>query len=710
MKLGTLFVVAMAGIVCVGVALAMTISRSAQDIENHLARQATQSYATVLTLLRTHYASEIAQGANDRDLILDKDYHGKTHTVPHTMTFILGLTEKVRQTNERLQFRFFTQNPFYDRQTAYPADDFEKAAYQAFTNPDIDEFFRIEDGMFRYAQPLRMNEGCVGCHNSHPDSPVKDWQIGDLRGAQSIALPTSSVSVWSQAQLRWPIWIMLALFAVVAGLVFVGLLMFRKVMVEKLRAQEIEFENSKLEREKSIFQSLAMTDTLTGLKSRFALSDTLAGWIGDNEAPRENSEFALFLVDLDNFKTINDTYGHFFGDRILCGISDRLRSISSQPDLLARLSGDEFAVVLRGPVSYRRATDFGLRLISELSQEMDVTGIQVKPGASVGIARYPAEGETVDELLANADRALRYAKTLQTGCYVFDQSLMQNTRRFKQLRSKLKQALKDDALSVHYQPKVCLGSGAVAGFEALVRWNDAELGLVAPDELLYVAESSGLIHEVSQFVFRRAAIDQSSWMAAGLPLVDVAVNVHPLQLKSEDRLRAQISEFLSRGIPAQAITLEITENCVLGRGTQKVQVLLEGLAKEGFRISLDDFGTGFASLTHLKSLPVNEIKIDRSFVNEIVSSSADISIVRSVLELSKLIDAEVVAEGIENTQQLEILRQLECEIAQGYYFMPAVTSEVATRLLQVKHPFADKLDRPDTDATDNLLFLNAEAG
>jgi diguanylate cyclase (GGDEF)-like protein len=405
----------------------------------------------------------------------------------------------------------------------------------------------------------------------------------------------------------------------------------------------------------------ATHDTLTGLSNRAELHEHGARALAN--AARDGSLAALMLIDLDRFKEVNDTMGHEQGDRLLVDVAERLRQLLRGDDILARLGGDEFAVLANVP--HRGAVgEVATRLHRALALPFDVGGVAIELGASIGIALQPDHGEDVSTLLRHADVAMYEAK--RSGSHIETYSTERDPYSAERLKllGELRHALDHDELVLHFQPKVALSSGSVIGVEALVRWQHPERGLLGPHEFLGLAERTGLIGDITRWVLDAATRQCATWRRSGIEL-PVAVNLAAANIV-DTTLPESVAHILQRWeVPGRLLECEISEDTVMG-DPRRAGDVLERLRELGVRLSLDDFGTGHSSLSYLKRLPLDEVKIDRSFVIGMADDPSDAAIVRSTIDLARHLGLEVVAEGVETTEVLDVLAALQCDVAQGF--------------------------------------------
>jgi diguanylate cyclase (GGDEF)-like protein len=379
-------------------------------------------------------------------------------------------------------------------------------------------------------------------------------------------------------------------------------------------------------------------------------------------------------LDLDQFKEINDTIGHHYSEEMLREVAARLADQRRGDDLLARLGGDEFAILL-SPCGSERAEETAANIIKSIKRPLTLKGLQVQVGPSIGIARYPDDSTDTGKLLQKAEIAMYQAKTLRRGWTWYSQYDDRFSVRRLRLLGELPRALSKEELVVYYQPKIDLTIGTVVGVEALVRWQHPDLGMIAPDEFIELTEVSGLVTELTRQVLTRSVQQLTIWDEAGIHL-DVAVNLSVRDFHDEGLVSFIVEALQTHNVAPERLMLEITESQVVDDVELATEVLLE-LSSLGIKTSIDDFGTGYSSLTHLRQLPVAEIKIDRSFVGQMATNHNDAVIVRSIVELGHNLDLEVVAEGVEDEWTLDNLRALGCDRAQGYFFQrPVPGSEI----------------------------------
>jgi diguanylate cyclase (GGDEF)-like protein len=408
----------------------------------------------------------------------------------------------------------------------------------------------------------------------------------------------------------------------------------------------------------SRMQQLALVDALTGLANRAQLRDRLQLAL---DAARQRPA-ALLCLNMDHFKRVNDMFGHATGDLVLREAAARLRRLARAGDLVARCGGDEFAVLLERVGDEDDARRFGERVVAELARGYACAAGPIAGGASAGLVAIPAHGRTVDELLANADLALGAAKAAGRGrCEVFQADMGERLRLRMALERDLRQAVARDELRLHWQPQVDTAGWRVVGCEALLRWQHRELGLVPPGSFIPLAEETGLIVELGDWVMAQAC----RVGARRLPGLMVAVNVSPIQVVRDDFVQMVRRALGASGLSAQRLEIEITESLFID-ASPKALANLETLRRMGVRVALDDFGTGYSSLAYLRQFPFDTLKIDRAFVRELVTQHDARAIVRSIVELASALGMGTVAEGVEEPAQYELLRRAGCSGVQGF--------------------------------------------
>jgi len=420
---------------------------------------------------------------------------------------------------------------------------------------------------------------------------------------------------------------------------------------------------------------LAHHDPLTSLPNRLAMDTHLAESLA--AAARAGTRLALLIIDLDNFKTVNDSLGHHAGDRLLREIARRLQGLLAGPARLFRLGGDEFVVVLGDVANPEAVVELAQRVMLAVSEPCAVEGHQLHTSPSIGISLYPTDGEQPETLVRNADTAMYYAKANGRNNYQFFAEPMNAAANKRlHLESELWDALADNQLLLHYQPQVDLESGRVVGVEALVRWQHPQRGMIGPDDFIPVAEECGLILPLGHWVLLTACRQARAWLDEGIDIGEIAVNISALQFRQPEFSQSVHAILLETGLPAERLELELTESTIM-HGADNSVITLAELKRMGVKLAIDDFGTGYSSLAYLRRFPVDRLKIDRAFVADVESDSDAASLVASIISLGHSLGLKLVAEGVENSAQADFLRARECQRVQGFHFFrPTVAAEV----------------------------------
>ena len=407
----------------------------------------------------------------------------------------------------------------------------------------------------------------------------------------------------------------------------------------------------------------ALHDSLTGLPNRELLADRFGQALrADNRA---GTRTGLLVIALDRFKEVNDTFGYRCGDELLRQVGPRLAGVLQEVDTVARLGGDAFAVLLPNIGSASDVTTAGFKLAAALQIPFHVEGVDLDVEASIGVVISGEHGQDATTLLQHADIAIDVAKTQTQAVFAYDPAVDGHTPSKLALLGDLRRALERDELVLHYQPKVRLSNGDVVGVEALVRWQHPERGLVFPDDFIPMAEHSALIGPLTQHVLDTALAQARAWIDSGRPL-PIAVNLSVRNLLDQ-HLADQVAQLLvTHGVPAELLELEVTKSAIMTEPVRARQ-MLEQLSALGVRISIDDFGAGYTSLSQLTTLPVSELKIDRSFVMTMITNPGNAMIVQSIIDLGHNLGLTLVAEGVETEQALTALAGLRCDVAQGYH-------------------------------------------
>jgi diguanylate cyclase (GGDEF)-like protein len=543
-------------------------------------------------------------------------------------------------------------------------DAWEQAALESFID-ESDEVTEITaiDGMpyLRLMKPMMTRSGCLLCHGH------QGYEVGNIRGGVGVAVPMKpyldvvSGRKINTAILLGGVWVF--------GLTGIGLFGYRGLhRVEERRSYEEQI------------WAQANYDKLTGLANRNLFMDRMEQALA--HAQREGTKLVLLFIDLDRFKNVNDTRGHNFGDALLAEAGQRIKLRMREADTVARLGGDEFTVVLNDLNKVESAALVATKLINAFNDPFDIDGHQVHVSASVGLTVYPDDGADLVTLMKNADSAMYQAKEEGRGRFsFFTQQMNLKAQRRIRLETELRDAVAKAQLHLEYQPLVCLGTGRILGAEALLRWQHPDLGNVAPDEFIPIAEDSGLILPIGDWVLDQAVIALSAWKANDLGLERLSINVSAVQWHSKEFQRRFMQRIKALKLGEGELTIELTESVFLGHETG-LEMQMERLRELGLGLSVDDFGTGYSSLSYLKRLPVSEIKIDRSFVRDLLVDPDDETLCKTIISMGHNLGLQVIAEGVESAEQLSYLKELGCDLAQGYHIGRPMTEEVLAQYLE----------------------------
>jgi diguanylate cyclase (GGDEF)-like protein/PAS domain S-box-containing protein len=441
----------------------------------------------------------------------------------------------------------------------------------------------------------------------------------------------------------------------------------------KLKNTEIELE------------FLAHHDPLTKLPNRRLLLSRIQHCI--DKAERDDKQLAVLMLDLDRFKDINDSFGHLVGDQLLQQVAERLKSILRGADTIARLGGDEFTILLEDINQPEAAGWVAIEIIDQFKAAWQlVGGIEVRIGVSVGIALYPTHGNSPEVLMQQADIAMYKAKNEGRNCFkYFSEELTRIARERMDIEVRLRQAIDNNELRVYFQPQVNIADGRIVGAEALVRWHTASGVVIPPMSFIPIAEESGLISVIGAWVLKETCRIGQRWQNAGMPELRLAVNVSPNQFLYCDIFETVAETLTETGFPAHCLELEITESTLMMRESKAIEILAQ-LHLLGIHLAIDDFGTGYSSLAYLKLFPVDVLKIDKSFIDNIPASSDDMEIAATIIAMAKTLRMKVLAEGVETALQLDFLKENNCDIYQGYLTSKPLPVEDFERFLKTYKP------------------------
>ena len=466
--------------------------------------------------------------------------------------------------------------------------------------------------------------------------------------------------------------------------------------VVETRTQGLEAANKQL-------RHLASHDALTGLPNRVLLDDRLAQAVA--HAERDGHIFAVAMFDLDRFKIVNDSFGHRAGDELIKEVAHRIAGIARSTDTVGRLGGDEFLFIMDRLAKREDAEHIARRAVAALQVPIRLGGIDIHTSSSIGIAVFPADGNTFETLIANADAAMYCAKQRgRNNIQSYAPGMNSVTQEKVKLESDLHEALALRQFELHYQPKVDTATGGIHGVEALVRWRHPQRGLVPPGEFIPLAEACGLIDSIGAWVVHEACRQARAWQLEGLPPLRIAVNLSAFQFRHGNLLQMIREALQAADLEPRFLEVEITESALMSDPEESVTIL-EALSRMGVVVSVDDFGTGYSSMSYLRRFPIDKLKIDRGFIAELISRADDASIVEAIVSLAHSLHLKVVAEGVETQEQLALLKRLGCDQYQGFCFSPAVPAANFATLLRESQLKSDSNLDPASDRTHSKLAV-----
>ena len=501
----------------------------------------------------------------------------------------------------------------------------------------------------RFGASLVMGCAIVGMH--YTGMAAAQFPVGSVCGAADVGIDSK--------------WLVVLVILVTLAVCAIALITSMLDVRTSLLANSLDRANSEL-------VQLALHDNLTRLPNRILLNDRLTQAI--QKATRQKSHFAVLFMDLDGFKAVNDGCGHHTGDELLVEVARRITHAKRGEDTVARLGGDEFVLLIEAGEPEAAAV-LAQRLVEAIKAPYVLGRQTVHVSASIGIAIFPDDGRTDHDLMVAADAAMYHAKEQgRDGYCFFEKAMNVNAHLQLQMQQDLRRAIDQHEFVLHYQPKLVAPDGPITGVEALLRWNRPDVGLVPPDRFLPLAERSGLIVPIGNWVINEACRQMAEWHALGHGTWSIAVNLSTVQLANSGLVEVVRTALESNGLPPRFLTLEVTESTAM-RDADASLVVLEQLSALGVSISIDDFGTGYSSLLYLKRLPANELKIDRGFITELALGNDDAAIVSAIIALGKTLGLKIVAEGVETAEQQEMLTELGCNILQGYLLGKPMTAQ-----------------------------------
>jgi diguanylate cyclase (GGDEF)-like protein len=565
------------------------------------------------------------------------------------------------------------------------ANDFELGMIQYFKkNPEeTDKFIQKED-VYHYTKPLLIKQSCLRCHGKREDAlpsirdkyeNAYDYKVGEIRGLLNIKIKERDFFAAMYSDFTETL--------ISAILLYIIFLIIIYILIQKMRAKEEQYTKQletdiatkiyEIKKQKDILYDQAHHDALTGLPNRVLFNDRLEH--GIEQAKRHKTDIALFFIDLDHFKQINDSLGHPIGDRVLVVVTERLKAKIRKEDTLARLGGDEFTIIIEDMKDIQDVSMLAKKILEVLQQPVYIEGHTLYISCSIGISLYPQDDTDANNLIKYADAAMYKAKELGRNNFQFYSSEM-TTLALERIimETNLRQALKKEEFLIYYQSQVDAISGKLIGLEALIRWQHPVLGLVLPVKFISLAEETGLIVEMDRWVMKTAMKQITKWYQEGLEPGTLAINLSMRELRSDDFIQILQESMEAIGFKPEWLELEITEGQVMINPEEAI-IKLEQISNMGIKIVIDDFGTGYSSLAYLKRLPVDKLKIDQSFVKGVPDDKEDVAIVKAIIALAKSLGLDLIAEGVETDAQKEFLLESGCENMQGYYYCKPMPSD-----------------------------------
>ncbi|MDH5570515.1 MAG: EAL domain-containing protein [Gammaproteobacteria bacterium] len=451
---------------------------------------------------------------------------------------------------------------------------------------------------------------------------------------------------------------------------FIGTYGIARDITERVEAEEI-------------IRFQAYHDMLTRLPNRTLLKDRLNQAI--TYAKRNKRKLAVMFLDLDRFKVVNDTLGHIIGDQLLQAVSVRLKKCLREGDTLARIGGDEFTLLLPEVHGKKDSALIAQKIINALKKPFTIDAHEFYISTSIGIAHYPDDGISMDTLIKHADIAMYHVKgNGKDGYQFYTDDMNEIYNNHMSLENDMRRALENDQFKIHYQPQVNIETDEIFAMEALIRWEHPQRGIISPCDFISLAEETGLIQPIGEWVLKNACMELKRWRDAGLTTIRIAINLSSCQLSQRDIVTTIIDVLEENNIPGDMLEIEITEN-VLMKDIENAVIKLKQLSKHGIKIAIDDFGTGYSSLSYLKKLPIDTLKIDRSFIHDMQNSEEDSSIIKAIIAMAKGLNLNIISEGVETEEQLQQLREWRCKNMQGFLFSKPITDKAAIDLLKSSH-------------------------
>jgi len=564
------------------------------------------------------------------------------------------------------------------------ANDFELEMIQYFKdNPEDTDNFIQKEKVFYYTKPLLIKQSCLQCHGKREDAipsirekyeNAYDYKLGEIRGLLNIKIKERDFFAAMYSDFTETL--------IAAIFLYIIFLIIIYILIKQVRAKEEQYtkqleadiatKTHEIKKQKDVLYDQAHHDALTGLPNRVLFNDRLEH--GIEQAKRHKTEIALFFIDLDHFKQINDSLGHPIGDRVLVAVTERLKAKIRKEDTLARLGGDEFTIIIEDIKEIEDISLLAQKILNVLIQPIHVEGHTLYISCSIGISLYPRDDTNADNLIKYADTAMYRAKEEGRNNFQFYAAEMTAIALKRVImETNLRQALKKEEFILYYQVQMDANSDKLTGVEALIRWQHSVEGLILPEKFISLAEETGLIIEIDQWVMKTAMKQMVKWYQEGLEPGVLALNLSMRQLRHVDLIQTLQENMRATNFKPEWLEFEVTEGQVMKKPEESI-IKLQQISDMGIKVVIDDFGTGYSSLAYLKRLPVDKLKIDQSFVRGVPADKEDAAIIKAIIALAKSLSLELIAEGVETEAQKEFLVECGCEHLQGYYYckpMPA---------------------------------------
>jgi len=590
--------------------------------------------------------------------------------------------ELSRMQKNKIIMRTVSDKP---RNISNQANKLEKEMIEYFqTHPDKYDRAIQKDGHHYYFRSLRITDTCLKCHSERSKAPeyirkhydkAYGYKLGEVRGMISIKMQNDKNLKAVDSTIIYVATLSFMFYLLAMAVIY--RLWSNAVSLEKKYTERLESDLAKnlseINKQKEILYLQAHYDSLTGLPNRLLLTDRLEHAVGN--ARREDSQLAVLFVDIDRFKLINDTIGHHAGDELLVKVSQEIKGAIRQSDTLGRLSGDELIIIQENISEPKDAYDLALKIQELFKKPFDIVGQELFLSCSIGISIFPKDAQDSANIIKHADAAMYSAKQAGRGQIQFySPDMTEAAYRRVLMSSEIRKALNENQFKAFFQPQIDIANCRMHGMEALVRWIHPEKGLLSTNHFLSIAKETGLIADIDRWMAENAMKQFVEWLAKGYDIGKLSLNLSMSNLRNKDFIETLDSIIRQTGLDPERLIMEVTESQVMEEPEESTEKL-EKLREMGIAVAIDDFGTGHSSLSYLKKLPIDILKIDQSFVRGLPQQDSDKAIVKSIITLSESLKYELIAEGVETKEQLDFMRENGCYNIQGYYFDKPLTAE-----------------------------------